>query len=201
MSERVVVDGTPIELRPDQFVAAGGQGRVFAIGDVAFKLFSDPGAVPPPGKLQTLRALHGPHVTAPQHPIHNERGGVLGYTMPFFRGAHSWAQLCTPAYRRRAGLDEKAAMGLVRSLGAALVEIHRHGVTVVDLSENNVLVRDTSVCLIDLDSWQTPDHAATAVTPSILSPHAPCGHFDADTDWFAFAVLVCTLLLGAMPVS
>lgn len=199
MSERVIVDGTPIELQPDQFVAAGGQGRVFAIGDVAFKLFSDPAAVPPPGKLQALRALQGPHVAAPQHAIHNDRGGVIGYTMPFFRGAHSWAQLCTPAYRRRAGLDETAAMGLVRSLGAALLEIHRHGATVVDLSENNVLVRDTSVCLIDLDSWQTPGHAATAVTPTILSPHAPCGHFDADTDWFAFAVLACTLLLGIHP--
>lgn len=199
MSERVIVEGKPVELRPDQFVAAGGQGRVFAVGDVAFKLFSDPTAVPPPAKLQMLRALHGPHVAAPQHSVHNERGGVVGYTMPFFRGAHSWAQLCTPAYRRRAGLDDQAAMGLVRSLGAALLEIHRQGATVVDLSENNVLVRDTSVCLIDLDSWQTPNHPATAVTPTVLSPHAPSGHFDADTDWFAFAVLACTLLLGIHP--
>jgi len=199
MSERVLVEGTPVELRPEQFVAAGGQGRVFAVGDVAFKLFSDPAAVPPPQKLQALRALRGPHVAAPQHAIHNERGDVLGYTMPFFRGAHSWAQLCTPAYRRRVGLDDRAAMGLVRSLGAALVEIHRHDATVVDLSENNVLVRDTSVCLIDLDSWQTRDHAATAVTPTILSPHAPEGHFDANTDWFSFAVLACTLLLGIHP--
>lgn len=199
MSERVIVDGTPIELRADQFVAAGGQGRVFAVGDVAFKLFTDPGAVPPPDKLQALQALHGPHVAAPQHPIHNERGSVIGYTMPFFRGAHSWAQLCTPAYRRRVGLDEQAAMGLVRSLGAALAQIHRQGTTVVDLSENNVLVRDNSVCLIDLDSWQTPGHAATAVTPTILSPHVRNGHFDAGTDWFAFAVLACTLLLGIHP--
>ncbi len=199
MSERVFIEGTAIDLRPEQFVAAGGQGRVFAVGDVALKLFTDPAAVPPPDKLQALQALRGPHVAAPVHAIHSERGAVLGYTMPFFRGAHSWAQLCTPAYRRRVGLDDQAAMGLVRSLGAALVEIHQHGVTVVDLSENNVLVRDTSVCLIDLDSWQTQDHPATAVTPTILCPHAPKGHFDANTDWFSFAVLACTLLLGVHP--
>ncbi len=199
MSERVFVDGAPLELRVEQFVAAGAQGRVFAIGDVAFKLFSDPRAVPSREKLQALRALRGPHVAAPLHPILNERGAVIGYTMPFFRGAHSWAALCTPAYRRRAGLDAQAAMGLVRSLGAALTQIHRQGTTVVDLSENNVLVRGTSVCLIDLDSWQPPGHVATAVTPAILSPHVPSGHFDAATDWFAFAVLACTLLLGIHP--
>lgn len=199
MSERVLVEGAAVDLRPEQFVAAGGQGRVFAVGDVAFKLFSDPAAAPPSQKLQALRALAGPHVAAPEHAVHNERGESIGYTMPFFRGAHSWAQLCTPAYRRRVGLDDQAAMGLVRSLGAALTEIHRHGATVVDLSENNVLVRGTSVCLIDLDSWQVPGHAATAVTPTILSPHAPKGHFDADTDWFSFAVLACTLLLGIHP--
>ncbi len=119
--------------------------------------------------------------------------------MPFFKGAHSWAQLCTPAFRRRAGLDDRDAMGLVRSLGAALAEVHRQGATVVDLSENNVLVRGGSVCLIDLDSWQTAGHPPTAVTPTILSPHVPEGCFDAHTDWFAFAVLTCTLLLGIHP--
>ncbi|MGH1347440.1 MAG: hypothetical protein ACRBN8_38125 [Nannocystales bacterium] len=199
MSERVHVNGKSIELRPEHFVAAGGQGRVFALGDVAFKLFSDPAAALPPDKLRALNALKGPHVAAPVHTITDGRGSSVGYTMPFFRGAHSWAQLCTPVYRRRVGLDDRAAMGLVRSLGAALAQIHRQGATVVDLSENNVLVRDTAVCLIDLDSWQTRDHPATAVTPAILSPHAPPGHFDTNTDWFSFAVLACTLLLGIHP--
>ena len=199
MSERVFVDGKPIELRAEDFVAAGGQGRVFARGVLALKLFDDPADVPPTDKLAELRALAGPHVAAPDRPVTDTSGTPVGYTMPFFRGAHSWAQLCTPAFRRRAGLDDGAALGLVRSLGAALTEIHRHGTTVVDLSENNVLVRGTEVCLIDLDSWQTPNHAATAITPSIASPHAPQGHFDPATDWFAFAVLATTLLLGIHP--
>lgn len=199
MSERVIVEGVPIELHAQDFVAAGGQGRVFAVGEIAFKVFSDPASAPPPDKLQALKGLQGPHVAAPLKSVHNERGSVIGYTMPFFKGAHSWAQLCTPAFRRRAGLDDGDAMGLVRSLGAALAEVHRHGATVVDLSENNVLVRGRSVCLIDLDSWQLPGHPPTAVTPTILSPHVPDGCFDADTDWFAFAILTCTLLLGIHP--
>lgn len=199
MTERVFVDGKPLDLRPEDFVAAGGQGRVFARGPLALKLFDDPADVPEPQKLADLRALAGPHVTAPERPVTDAQGRTIGYTMPFFGGAHSWAQLCTPAFRRRVGLDDTAALGLVRSLGAALTEIHRHGTTVVDLSENNVLVRGTEVCLIDLDSWQTPRHRATAITPSIVSPHVPAGQFGADTDWFSFAVLVTTLLLGIHP--
>ncbi len=196
---RVFVDGQRYELCPDDFVAAGGQGRVYARDDVAFKIFDDPRAVPPPDKLATLRTLAGPHVAAPDRELTDANGTPLGYTMPFFRGAHSWAQLCTPAFRRRAGVDASAALGLVRSLGAALSAVHALGTLVVDLSENNVLVRGREVCLIDLDSWKTPQHPATALTPTIASPHVPEGHFDHGTDWFAFAVLTSTLLLGIHP--
>lgn len=196
---RVFVDGQRYDLRPEDFVAAGGQGRVYARDDIAFKVFDDPGAIPPPDKLAALRALAGPHVAAPVREIVDTAGASIGYTMPFFRGAHSWAQLCTPAFRRRAGVDTSAALGLVRSLGAALAAVHAHGTLVVDLSENNVLVRGREVCLIDLDSWQTPAHPATALTPTIASPHVPEGHFDQGTDWFAFAVLTTTLLLGIHP--
>lgn len=196
---RVFVDGQHHDLRPDEFVAAGGQGRVYARDDVAFKIFDDPSVVPPRDKLAALRDLAGPHVAAPDREITDTGGASIGYTMPFFRGAHSWAQLCTPAFRRRAGIDASAALGLVRSLGAALSAIHTHGTLVVDLSENNVLVRGPEVCLIDLDSWQTPRHPATALTPTIESPHVPAGQFDRSTDWFAFAVLTCTLLLGIHP--
>ncbi|MCR9160296.1 MAG: hypothetical protein ACE37F_17940 [Nannocystaceae bacterium] len=196
---RVLVDGHPHDLRQEDFVAAGGQGRVYARGDIAFKIFDDASATPPRAKLQALRALAGPHVAAPDRAVTDTQGAVIGYTMPFFRGAHSWAQLCTPAFRRRAGIDDAAALGLVHSLGAALTAIHAHGSLVVDLSENNVLVRGREVCLIDLDSWQTPQHRATALTPSIASPHVPTGHFDVSTDWFAFAVLTSTLLLGIHP--
>ena len=199
MTESVRVEGTRVELRPEDFVAAGGQGRVFARGDTAFKIFDDATAVPPRDKLLALQSLAGPHVAAPLAHITSLSHERVGYTMPFFRGARSWGQLCTPAQRQRTGLDDRAALGLVQSLAAALAAVHRHGARVVDLSENNVLVRGSSVCLIDLDSWQTPDHPATALTPSIRSPHAPAGQFDASTDWFAFAVLTCMLLLGIHP--
>ena len=199
MSERVLVEGRSVLLRPDDFVAAGGQGRVFAHGDVAIKLFDDAAAVPPPDKLDQLRALRGPHVAAPEHDVLDSTGARVGYTMPFFSGADAWGQLCTPAYRRRVGLTDRDALELVRSLGAALTDVHGHGITVVDLSDNNVLVRDGALCLIDVDSWQTPGHRPTAITPGIASPHAAPGVFDASTDWFAFAVLASMLLLGIHP--
>lgn len=196
---KVFIDTRPFDLRPDDFVAAGGQGRVYARDDLAIKVFDDPSAVPPQEKLAALRDLAGPHVAAPDRDVTDAAGERIGYTMPFFRGAHSWAQLCTPAFRRRVGIDTLTALGLVRSLGAALAAVHAQGALVVDLSENNVLVRGRDVCLIDLDSWQTTGHPATALTPTVASPHVPVGHFDQGSDWFAFAVLSCALLLGIHP--
>lgn len=200
MNARAVkVEGRRLTLRAQDYVAAGGQGHVYARDGVAYKIFSDVAAMPSPQKLQELRALASPAVAAPQSVVCDGAGAPIGVTMPFIADAVSWAQLCTPAFRRRARLSDAAAIRLVDALAAALHAVHGHGAAVVDLSENNVLVRRRCPHLIDVDSWQTRSFPATALTPAIACPRAAPGTFDAGTDWFAFAVLSFMLLIGIHP--
>ncbi len=88
------------------------------------------------------------------------------------------------------------AHGIARAVAA----VHAAGVLVVDLSDVNVLVETSSLrpALIDCDSWQTPGHPATAITPAITDPLA-AGCWSEGSDWFSFAVLAFSLLTGIHP--
>ncbi len=195
----IKADGRRLTLRAKDYVAAGGQGHVYARDGIAYKLFTDAAALPCADKLDELRSLASSSVAAPRGFVFDHAGPPVGITMPFVANAVSWAQLCTPAFRRRSRLDDARARRLVDALAAALHQVHGHGAAVVDLSENNVLVQRRKPHLIDVDSWQTRSFAATALTPAIACPRAAAGVFDAGTDWFAFAVLSFTLLIGIHP--
>lgn len=199
MSMKVIYQGKPLTLRDADFVASGGQGRVYARDDLAFKVFTHRPAVPSLDKLRELAVVQRPEVIAPTAPLHDEAGAICGYAMPRVRDAVSWAQLCTPALRARMRFDDAAALRLIAALRDTLIDVHRLGLAVVDLSENNVLIQAGAPRIIDVDSWQTPSHPATALTPSIACPRVRGNKFGAHADWFAFGVLTFMLLVGVHP--
>jgi len=80
--------------------------------------------------------------------------------------------------------------------------VHAAGALVVDLNDMNFLVDDTlsTVFAIDVDSYQTASHPATAVSPATRDPHTLVrGHFTKLSDWFAFAILAFQLWTGVHP--
>ena len=107
----------------------------------------------------------------------------------------------TASYRQRIGLELGACLELWDQLADALRSIHAAGNVAVDLSENNVLYTPAGLRIIDCDSWQTPSAPATALTPAIRDPRLPAHarRFDPQSDWYAFAVLMCGLLAGVHP--
>ena len=123
--------------------------------------------------------------------------------MPLATDTVSLAQLTTRAFRQRVGFDDRDALALVAAMRDALARIHAAGIVVVDLSATNVLVRRGrwTPCFIDTDSWQTPTHDATAITPTIRDPRAHGPRFDPGSDWFAFAVVTFELLVGIHPFT
>lgn len=194
--------GEHLTLGPAQFVASGGEGDVYAIGDRGFKLAHDPARACPPAKLAELARIADPYVLAPRGSLH--RGGprraVVGHELPFMAEAFTACELVPVAFRRRHGLDPTVVPALVESLRQRVAAVHAARCVVVDLSEANVLVsRDfRAACLIDVDSFQTPSFAATAIVPAVRDPLRASG-FDERTDWFSFAVVAFSLLVGIHP--
>jgi hypothetical protein len=193
--------GQFVTLRRGDFVAAGGEGSVYARDGIAYKIFASPASAPAPDKLAALASIDCDAVLAPLHVVRTSAGEPIGYAMPLVTDAVSLAQLTTRAYRQRVGFGDGDALALVAAMQRAIVRVHASGIVIVDLSPNNVLVRRRGFapCFIDTDSWQTPGHAATAVTLAIRDPLAAGPPFDPTVDWFAFAVVTFELLIGIHP--
>lgn len=196
--------GERLSLGPAQFVAAGGEGDVYAIGARGFKLAHEPARACPPAKIAELARIADPHVLAPRGSLHRGKGlrrTVVGHELPFMAQAFTACELVPVAFRRRHGLDPTVVPALVESLRQRVAAVHAASCLVVDLSDANVLVsRDFgSACLIDVDSFQTPSFPATAIVPAVRDPLRTSGGFDERTDWFSFAVVAFSLLVGIHP--
>lgn len=195
-----------VTLAPEDFVARGGQASVYAKGDVALKLFTDPDLMVPVGKLRELAAIDDPDVIRPEALIEDPKSGrAIGYTMRYLGSTRPLCQLVPPSFRSRHGIGPADVTRLVERLRALFEAVHRSGALVVDANDMNFLVDANydRMFAIDTDSYQTRNYPATAVTPSILAPFAVdasgAAAFSTDSDWFAFAVLAFQLFVGAHP--
>jgi hypothetical protein len=198
----LVKDWGELELDRGDFVAQGGEARVFAKDGTAYKLYHDVARVLPAGKMAELAAIADPRVVKPERLVLEPSSGrPLGYAMRYLADCYPLCQLFPRSFRERNGLDPVAAFALVRRLRSLLDAVHRAGVLVVDLNELNVLVDRAlhETFAIDADSYQTAHYPATALTPSVRDPLAPLGQWSEQSDWFSFAVLTFQLLVGIHP--
>lgn len=199
MSETVEVwrAGQQLTLTPSDFVAAGGQARVYARDGVAYKVFTS--QPPPPDKLAALHRLATPGIIAPEQLLTDASGATIGFTMRHLEGWMPLVRLFPRSYRERHGLDVAAVGRLVLELRERVRHAHAHGALIVDLNELNVLVAPDhrSLALIDVDSWQIPGHPASAIAPSVQDHRSSA--FDIGTDWYAFAVTSFQLFSGIHP--
>ncbi len=179
----------------DSFVAAGGEATVYALGEVAYKVFQAPvdGA-----RRRALAALNVPGALLPNDLLMDAHGGVVGHTMELVAGATPLSRLLSRRFCRDHGYDPSVRLRIAGDLADLVRTIHGAGALVVDLHEGNVLIDGSGApVLVDTSSWQLPGFGATALQDAVRDRHAT--GFDEGTDWFAFAVTVAQLLLGVHP--
>jgi len=191
-----------VTLTQRDFVAAGGQGQVFAQGDTAFKVYHDPSGMIPQGKIQELRPLPVPPFSRPEHLLIDSYGRVVGYTTRFVKDAYVLCQLFPRAFRDREGLTHDKTFKLVEKMREGFDVAHKAGILLIDPNEMNFLVdpKFTTLTFIDTDSYQTRSYPASVIMESIRDRHMPNSHaFTEGTDWFSFAITSFQLLVGIHP--
>src|SRR5689334_22819686 len=92
-----------VSLGEADFVARGCEASIYARGDVAFKLYTDPRKMLPPAKIQELAALARPCIIRPEAILLDGGNRPAGYTMRRVRDAHVLCQLFNRAFRERLG--------------------------------------------------------------------------------------------------
>lgn len=193
--------GRSISLSAADFVAHGGQGAVYARNGVAYKVYHRPCEMVSPTKLTHLATLSSPDVLGPTGSLHDIDGVTVGYTMAFVPRTYPLCRLYPRAFRARHGLTVETCVRLVYAMAETLEGLHQQGCLVVDLNPFNVLVDPSfdRAYFIDVDSYQVPGHAATALMETVRDRHAPPGLFTVGTDWFSFAVTTFQVFTGVHP--
>lgn len=192
--------GGPVQLSDQDFVAEGGEGKVYASGNHVYKIYRDPAAALPAGKLQELAALDRDEILRPLHALLDGQNQTVGYVMRRVDDCVALPRLFTNDFRARAGIEARQVLALLRGMVETTGFIHAQNCLLVDGNEMNYLVRAGDfqrAFFLDVDSYQTPSYPATAIMPSIRDYFAT--RFTIFSDWFAFAIVACQLILGIHP--
>lgn len=200
---RVSVNGQKIELTQRNFVAKGGEAKVYAKGDTAFKIYHDPANMIPEGKIRALGELTDPRIIKPDDIIMQDRKAT-GFTMKLLPDATPLCALFTRKFKRRNKVHPKKLLRIVKRFRELLAYIHSKDIIVADVNENNFLI-DTAkfhdIYAIDVNGYQPAgwrmSWSATPILPTVRDYHTQELTFN--TDWFSWGVIAFWMLINYHP--
>lgn len=181
------------------YVADGGEGRIYAQGDVVYKIYLDQTKMIPEAKIVELAQLDHPNIIRPKDVLLDKKNTLIGFTMDRVEGLEL-CRLFNTIFLKSNNITPEMLLKLVENIQNTTQFIHDRGFLIVDGNELNYLVghRDyTLPFFIDVNSYQTPGFPASAINIFFQDPHAQT--FSKQTDWFTFAIVACKIFVGIHP--
>lgn len=188
-------------LNKRNFVASGGEGSVYVHAGKAYKIYADPKKMIPSAKIAELAAITLPNIIKPEGILTlSGKKSPIGYTMKYVADTVALCPIFTKGFKKRNNVTPDITLNLVRQLQEGVQHVHGRNILIVDLNETNFLVdkKFSVVYFIDVDSYQTPSHPATALMDSVKDWHAK-GKWTQGSDWFSWGVISFQLLVGIHP--
>jgi len=194
------VNGKRIKLDQSNFVAKGGEGKIFQLGGVCYKVYEDPKRMIPEAKIKELQVFNTPNIVAPRNLIYDDKNKIIGFTMDWLGDRMvALCKLFTNTFRDNNGVSNDHIIELVENIKKNISLIHSCKCLIVDGNELNYLSANDWITpyFIDINAWQTPSFPATAIMPSIKDWSAKT--FSELSDWFSFAIVSFQLFVGVHP--
>lgn len=221
----VYVQNKRLRFSPAASIGKGGEADIFDIGGgVALKLWKTPEHPDVKGlpeeehaaaarlalvqdKIKAFPKGLPDRVVCPMDLAMDKKNTmVLGYTMRLVPKAESLMSLSEPIRRRTLGGNAMARV--LVDLWKTVAAVHSAGVVLGDFNDLNVLVRENEAHLVDADSFQFLSFPCPVFTERFIDPLicdatanrlVPQRPFSAQSDWYAFAVMVMNALLCVGP--
>ncbi len=181
------------------YVADGGEGRIYAKGSTIYKIYHDPGHMIPEAKIAELAALDHPNIVRPKELLLDARNRPIGFTMDRI-DATELCRLFNTVFLNSNNIAPEHLLKLVERMQEVTQFIHDRKCLIVDGNELNYLVDANDYVwpyFIDVNSYQTPGFPASAINVFFADPHAKT--FSTLTDWFTFGIVACKIFVGVHP--
>lgn len=219
MGVKLLLRNQPISLTDGDLIGIGGEAKVYRRGSEAVKIYHDIESSLSPTKraarerLMRLRAnklLEFPTglpaaVAGPTALVTDaSTDAPRGFAMPLIEGAEPALRLASRRWREGV-IDNATVVSFFDQLHTLIAALHKRDIVVGDLNDGNVLFRRGRPHLIDADSLQFDRYPCAVGHERFLDPRLygvdldqrPC--FSAETDWYAFAVMLFSSLLYLHP--
>lgn len=193
-----------INLTNNNFLASGGEADVYLIGNTVYKIFQNGRESSFIQKLNTLKGLDKNTIIHPNSILFDMGGNFVGYSMQYVNDGESLSKLFTKSYKSRNNITTDTLLSLIENMRNTTEFIHNKNCLIVDGNENNYVFNKKAVShpyFIDVDSYQTKDHKATAFSPIITDPLALKNgmSFSKESDWYSYAIVTFQLLTNIHP--
>ncbi len=204
-AQKVKTTKSTTTLTDKDYLAAGGQGMVFAQKGLAYKIYHDKKQVIPVAKIQELSELQHDNILAPIEPLYDAvTGAPIGFTMKYVKGVEFLCKIFTKTFRDKKNISPQEIATLVTQKQRTLQYVHTHSnhtILGVDLNEMNFLLSKAldQILFIDIDNYQTKNFPAQAIMDSIRDRKGKPGQFTELTDWFSWAIVTFQMYVGVHP--
>jgi len=145
------------------------------------------------------------NVAAPQELVRETRSNlIVGFTMPFVKGATPLVNLMDPDLRGK--VTDREIVEIFRGLMHTTRELHERGIVIGDNNPNNVLILKGKPHVIDADAMQFGPFRSKVFMPDYVDPNRcePKGDVlelielhNEGSDWYAWTVMLfrCLFLI------
>ncbi len=211
------IHNQPVRLEPSQLIQSGGEGMVFKVGNTAVKRYHQPHP-DRAARLQTLLDLSRQgrfpaNILSPCALAKNKQGQVVGFQMPLMaEDARPIKQLSRPGYWQKAGINARDVCTLFSQIHEILTRLHQTNTVVGDLNDHNIFFSGSDnqgwwqSFWIDVDSYQFGRFPCPVALQSLLDPtlysvkdFSQKPVFSAESDWYAYFVMLIKSLLQVHP--
>ncbi|MCK9429343.1 MAG: hypothetical protein M0R17_05025 [Candidatus Omnitrophica bacterium] len=187
-------------LGQNEFVAAGGEGKVYRSGSTAFKIYHDVSKMIPIGKIDALTNIPYKNVLCPRD-ICVENYHDIGFSMDYISDRIYLCWMYNEGWKQKNNIDIKTLIKLINIMRDTTIALHKHSCVVGDYNELQFLVNKNfdNVYFCDTDSYQISGYPCTAIMDTVRDRTVKFGQFSDKTDWFGFAIVTIQLFLGIHP--
>jgi serine/threonine protein kinase len=196
-------NGHKVKIADSHFLTSGGEADIYLKDGIIYKIFQKERSHNFISKLNILQTLDKPNIVSPKDVLYDQNNTFVGYSMKYLHNTESLTKLFTKSYKTRNNITTDSILKLIETLRTTTEYIHKNNCVIVDGNENNFLFEKAKLDMpyfIDIDSYQTKGHKATAFSPMITDPKAIDKKiFNEITDWYSYAIITFQLLTNIHP--
>ena len=184
-----------------QQIAEGGEGIIYAYHNDVLKVYKkNVNTDAKQRKVATLLTTTLPSsVVAPTEPVYDDNNKFIGYIMPCIQGEEIRV-LANNKYIKANNVKMDFVLKLLVKIHKALDDLHRQHIYIGDLNDQNILFNNLGqVYFIDCDSWTVGHDPCDVVMDLFRDPLMHGTEFTAETDTYAFSILIWKLLTRIHP--